>query len=111
MDMAQLQEIVREAMDAGNTLQSGIIAVLCGIMIGRYGQVLYYTVIALALDLLIVPIGLHVWENDKDIGVAMEKGKEIISDLMGDLDRVVVMAVFFLIATSVVFAVKSVIRR
>ncbi|TNE40913.1 MAG: hypothetical protein EP347_02955 [Alphaproteobacteria bacterium] len=111
MDMAQLQDIVREAMDTGNTLQSGIIAVLCGLMIGRYGQVLYFTVIALLLDLLIVPIGFSVYESDMDFSGVVDTGTDLVNSYIDNPKYVVVMAVFFLIATSIVFAIKSVIRR
>lgn len=111
MDMASLQQLVSDAWATGSQFQAIVIAILCGLMIGRYGQVLYFTVIALLLDLLIVPIGFNVYESDMDFSGVVDTGTELVNSYIENPKYVVVMAVFFLLTTSVVFAVKSIIRR
>jgi Na+/H+-dicarboxylate symporter len=111
MEMDQIMTIVNEAMAAGNTAQSIVIALLVGLMMARMGQLLYFTVIALLLDLVIVPIGFSIYESEMDFSGAMDTGMELFGELAGNLSYVVVMAVFFLIALTIVSGVKSIFRR
>lgn len=111
MEMAELQSFIQEAWDTGSQFQALVIAAICGLMVSRFGQVLYYSVIALLLDLLIVPVAYGIYENEWEMSGAVDNAMELINGYIADPKFVVVMLGFFLIATSVVFALKSIVRR
>ena len=111
MDMSSISDMVNEAMAAGNNGAHIVIAILCGLMMSRFGQVLYFVVVALILDLVVFPLGMGVYENDWDVSGLMQSATDLVGGYMDNLKYVAVMAVFFLIANSIIFALKSVIRR
>jgi len=111
MDIEAIKEIVLESFNVGNTAYGLGIAFFVALMMSRYGQILYFTIIALLLDLLIVPLGIGIYENGGDFSDLLGQGTTLITDLGDDLQYIVIRAVFFLVMISVFGAVKSVFRR
>ena len=109
--MDSIMEIVKESFDVGNTAYGLSIAFFVALMMSHYGQILYFTIIALLLDLLIVPLGIEVYNNGGDFSDLLGQGTTLIADLGNDLQYIVIRAVFFFVMISVFGALKSIFRR
>lgn len=109
--MDQIMDIVRESFNTGNTAQGVVIALLASFMMSRYGQLIYYTIIALVFDLFVVPIAIKIYQADMNFGGALEYGMEQFTVVSEDLQYAVVRAVFFVVAISIFSVLKSVLRR
>ena len=111
MDFEAIKDIVLESFNVGNTAYGLGIAFFVALMMSRYGQILYFTVVALVLDLLVVPLGIEIYENGGDFTDLLGQGKDLLIELSGDLQYIIIRAVFFLVMITVFDAVKSIFRR
>lgn len=114
----QLQPVIEFVIasftvDTNLLIQGAIIALLVGFMMSRFGQLIYFMLVALFLDLLIVPLGLSIYEDGMNFGGALETGINILKDLGSEdgmnmgLHRIV----FFVVALIVVSILKSIFKR
>ena len=97
-------------------IQGVIIAVLLGFIMSRMGQIIFYLIVALLLDLFVVPLARMIVANDMNFGGAVEYLNEIWANMSADGMQAMGVdighrAVFFLIAIIVVRLLSSVIRR
>ena len=109
--MEPIMEIIKESFDVGNTAYGLGIAFYVALMMSRYGQILYFTIIALVLDLLVVPLAIEIYNNDMDFSDLLGQATTLLTDLSGNLQYILIRAVFFLVMISVFGAVKSIFRR
>ena len=111
MELNGIMDVVRESMSTGDMVQGAVIALLVGFMMSRFGQLIYFTIIALLLDLIIVPLGMAIYQNEMNFGGAVEYFTEIISSHMDNLQYIAIRTVFFVVALIIVSILKSIFRR
>jgi hypothetical protein len=113
----QLQPVINfviAAFDASNPMllvQGVLIALVLGFIMSRMGQIFFYILAALVIDMLIVPVVKLIIANDMNFGGAVDYVKEVMGALMADPMQIASRAVFFLIAIILVRLISSVIRR
>lgn len=98
-------------VDTSLLIQGAIIALLVGFMMSRFGQLIYYVLIALALDLLIVPLGMEIYANEMNFAGALDYTIGIITAHGENMFIIVNRAIFFVAALIVVSLLKSIFRR
>lgn len=112
----QLQPVIDVVIDSFQVdtsllIQGAIIAILVGFMMSRFGQLIYYVLVALVLDLLIVPLGMEIYANEMNFGGALDYTMGIISAHGENLFFIVNRAIFFVAAIIVVSLLKSIFKR
>ncbi len=110
-DFSGIMDTVRASFDTGNIAIGLVIALLASFMMSRYGQLIYYTVIALIFDLFVVPVGIKIYDDEMNFGGALDFAMEEVTTLSENLQYVMIRAVFFIVAITVFSVLKSVLRR
>lgn len=114
--MEQLQPVldfVKASFMTSNDLliQGVLIALVLGFIMSRMGQILIYLVVALVLDLFIVPLVRAIYADGWDVSGAAGHAKDIMDGLIAEPMFAAQRVVFFLITLIVVRLIMSVIRR
>lgn len=94
-------------------IQGAIIALLVGFMMSRFGQLIYYVVIALVLDLLVAPLGISIYSDGMNFAGALDTTVGLLKEL-GSKDGMLFVlnrGIFFVAALIIVTLLKSIFRR
>ncbi|MEM9122597.1 MAG: hypothetical protein AAGB03_04670 [Pseudomonadota bacterium] len=107
-NFGDLLELVEDSFTAVNTFQGLIIAFLAALIMARYNRVLYFTLLALAFDQFLVPLGVQALDQGS-IGDLVSTSMSILNNL--DLRVVVLRFIGFFIVISLIFGLKRVFQR
>lgn len=92
-------------------IQGIVIALVLGFMMSGLGQIIYYILAALVLDLIVVPLGMAIYANEMNFGGAGEYFGTISEAIMADPVAILsARAIFFALTLLAVRLVSSMIR-